>query len=47
MKKLLDLKKGFSNLELEGQGRGIIMGVTGLLLQGAFYTIQTKKDQTF
>ena len=23
-------KKVFSNLELEGQGRGIIMGVTGL-----------------
>ena len=28
MKKLWDLKKVFSNLELEGQGRGIIMGVT-------------------
>ena len=25
----------------------IIMGVTGLLLLGPFYTIQTKKDQTF
>ena len=28
MKKLRDLKKVFSNLELEGQGCGIIMGVT-------------------
>ena len=27
MKKLWDLKKVFSNLELEGQGRGIIMGI--------------------
>ena len=34
-------KKVFSNLELEGQGRGIIMGVTHLLLLGPFYTIQT------
>ena len=33
-------KKGFSNLEPEGQGRGIIMGVTRLLLLGPFYTIQ-------
>ena len=32
MKKLWDLKKGFSNLELEEQGRGIIIGVTRLLL---------------
>ena len=47
MKKLWDLKKVFSNLELEGQGRGIIMGVARLLLLGPFYTIQTKKDQTF
>ena len=38
MKKLWDLKKGSSNLELEGQGGGIIMGVTRLLLQGLFYT---------
>ena len=30
------------NLELEGQGRGIIMGVTRLLLLGQFYTIQSK-----
>ena len=41
MKKLWDLKNVFSNLELEGQGRGIIMGVTGLLLLGPFYSIQT------
>ena len=34
-------KKVFSNLELEGQGRGIIMGVTRLLLLGPFYYIQT------
>ena len=34
-------KKVFSNLELEGQGRGIIIGVTRLLLLGPFYTIQT------
>ena len=32
---------------MEGQGRGIIMGVTGLLLQEPFYTIQTQKAQTF
>ena len=47
MKKLLDLKKVLSNLEPEGQGRGIIMGVTRLLLLGPFYTIQTKTDKTF
>ena len=47
MKKLWDLKKGFSNLELEGQGQGIIMGVTHLLLLGPFYTIHTKTDKTF
>ena len=41
MKKLWDLKKGFTNLELEGQGCGIIMGVTRLLLLGHFYSIQT------
>ena len=46
MKKLWDLKKVFSNLELEGQGRDTIMGVTRLLLLGLFYTIQTKRDQT-
>ena len=45
MKKLLDLKKVFNNLELEGQGRGIIMGVTCLLLLGQFYTIQTKTNK--
>ena len=47
MKKLWDLKKGFSNLELEGEGWGIIMGVITLILLGPFYTIQTKTDQTF
>ena len=47
MKKLWDLKKVFSNLELEGQGHGIIMGGTRLLLLGPFYTILTKRDQTF
>ena len=47
MKKLWDLKKGFSNLELEGHGWGIIMGVTRLLLLGTFYNIQTKRDQHF
>ena len=31
----------------EGQGRGIIIGVTRLLLLGPFYTIKTKKEQTF
>ena len=41
------LEKGFSNLELEGQGRGIIIRVTHLLLLGPFYTIQTKKDKHF
>ena len=40
-------KKVFSNLEPEGWGRGIIMGVTGLLLLEPFYTIQTQKTQTF
>ena len=47
MKKLWDLKKVFSNLEPEGGGRGIIMGVTRLRLLGPFYTIQTQKAQTF
>ena len=41
MKKIWDLRKVVSNLELEGQGYGIIMGVTPLLLLGPFYTIQT------
>ena len=41
MKKLWDLKNVFSNLELEGQGPGIIMGVTRLLLLGPFYSMQT------
>ena len=31
-------------MELEGQGHGMIMGVTGQLLLGPFYTIQTKTD---
>ena len=39
MKKLRDYKKILSNLELEGQGRGIIMGVTCLLLLWPFYYI--------
>ena len=47
MKKLSDLKKVFSNQEPEGQGCGIIMGVTRLLLLEPFYTIQTQKAQTF
>ena len=41
MKKLLDLKKVLSNLELEGQGRGIIMRVTLPLFLGPFYYIAT------
>ena len=40
--KVLDLKKVFSNLEPEGQGHGIIKGVTHLHLLGPFYTIQIK-----
>ena len=39
MKKLSDLKKVLSYLELEGQGRGIIMGVTHPLLLGPFYYV--------
>ena len=38
---ILNLEKVFSNLEPEGQGGGIIMGVTRLLLLGLFYYIQT------
>ena len=38
---ILNLEKVFSNLEPEGQGGGIIMGVTRLLLLGPFYYIQT------
>jgi hypothetical protein len=41
LKKKRDLNKVFSNLEPEGQGRGIIMEVTHILLLGPFYTIQT------
>ena len=37
MKKLWDLKNDLSYLELEGQGRGIIMEVTRPLLLGPFY----------
>ena len=39
MKKLGDLKKVLSNLELEGQGRGIIMEVARLRLLEPFYYI--------
>ena len=41
MKNFWDLKKVFTNLEPEGQGRGIIMGVTRLFILGPFYYIQT------
>ena len=42
MKKSWDLKIVLSNLEAEGQGRGIIKWVTTcLLLIGPFYTIKT------
>ena len=37
----LRFKKVFTNLEPEGQGSGIIMGVTRLLLLGPFNYIQT------
>ena len=40
-------KKVFSNLELGGQGRGIIIRVTHLILLGPFYTIQIQMHQTF
>ena len=40
-------QKGFSNLEPEGQGHGIVIGVTLLLLLEPFYTIQTQTPQTF
>ena len=39
MKKLWDLKKVLSYLELEGQGHGIIMEVTRPLLLGPFYIL--------
>ena len=45
MKKLWDLKEGFCNLELEGQGRGIIMGVTRLLLLGPFYLVKQPQEK--
>ena len=38
--KIMRFKKVFRNLELEGQGRGIIMRVTHLLPLGPFYYIQ-------
>ena len=49
MKKLLDLKKVFNNLELEGQGKGIIMGVTRLLLLnfGSFTPYRPKRAKHF
>ena len=37
MKQARDLKIVLSNLEADGQGCGIIMGVTCLLLLGTFY----------
>ena len=40
MKKLLDLRKDLSYLELEGQGRGTIMEVTRPLLLGLFYLVK-------
>ena len=39
MKKILDLKKVLSDLELEGQGFGMIIGVTHTLHLGPFYYI--------
>ena len=42
MKKLRDLKKVLSYLELQGQGRGIIMEVTRPLLVGPFYILLGK-----
>ena len=44
MKKLLDLKKGLSYLELEGQGRGIIMEVTRPLGKMAYHTKQIRRQ---
>ena len=40
MKKLWDLKKVFSNVELEGQRRGIIMEVTRPLLLRLIYQVK-------
>ena len=40
MKKLWDLKKVLSYLELEGEGRGIIMKVKCPLLLGQFYLVK-------
>ena len=47
MKRLWDSKKFLGNLEPEGEGCGIIMEVTPLLLLEPFYTIQTQTHQTF
>ena len=47
MKKLWDFKKGFSKLELEGQGRGIIMGVTCLPWEGHFTPCRPKRTKHF
>jgi hypothetical protein len=40
MKKLRDLTNNLSYLELEGQGWGIIMEVTGPLLLRLFYKVK-------
>ena len=39
--KIIDLKKVLSYLELGGQGRGIIMGVTRPFLLGPFYYVSS------
>ena len=39
---ILNLEKVFRKFEPEGQGGGIIMGVTRPFLLGPFYYIQTK-----
>ena len=35
----------FSYLEMEGQGRPIIMGVTGPLLLGPFYLVKLSQEK--
>ena len=45
--KIMRFKKLFSNVVPDRHGQGIILGVTRLLLLGLFFTIQTKRDQTF
>ena len=47
MKNFWDLKKVFTNLEPEGQGRGIIMGVTRLLLLKGHFTTYRPIFYTF